>query len=371
MSQFLPYRFQFRSRWIRWTRTVHMMLWCTVLVACHGPQGGRSAVVVEGASDPVNGVAGATAEQDRRRKIVPKVDFVEIGPVEAAPRPAVDPSRPTTSSKPIVGTDASTEPVAVLRAAEVPTVVVTSRGAEPSVEGVPVAPSSATALIASLRADPDKTMARALDIATLSVLVPRGRLEDPDLAGLGRSMAANVRRYRAVVVALRKTLVEGGGIDAELAGRVLAPSGGEDVPIEIREVMLCRRVKGYGDYDPLVSQRFLAGTKPSFVLYTELDEFTIKSVSDGVNEVRLVQALHLFTETGTTVWSHPAVTIVDTSRNRRRDFFTTQVVQIPPTLGVGRYLLSITITDHHDGSMDEKKVPIEVVATETLARESQ
>lgn len=367
MSQLLPYRFQFRSRWIRWTRTVHMMLLCTVLVACHGPQARRSAMVVEGANDPVNGGAGATAEYDRRSKIVPEVDFVDIGPVEAASVPAVDPPRTTMSGVP-------DEPAAVLQTAEVPSVPVTPHVTETSegtVKTGSVAPSSATALIASLRADPDKTVGRALDIATLSVLVPQGQLQDSDLAGLGSSMGENVRRYRAMVAALRKKLANGSEIDAELAGHVLAPSEGEDVPVEIREVLLCRRVMGYGDYDALVSQRFLAGTKPSFILYTELDEFSIKSVSDGVNEVRLVQALQLFTEAGTTVWSHPAVTIVDTSRNRRRDFFTTQVVRIPPTLGVGRYLLSITVTDHHGGSMDEKKVPIEVVATETLARESQ
>ncbi len=234
-----------------------------------------------------------------------------------------------------------------------------------------VSPHDATAddLIRAYRSRRPADLARALDIATLQAMLPAGDVQDHDLTGLDTKTVSGVRLYRAMVAALRRTVLSGQAIDPEVAERVLYDSE-EAPPIRISNLVLCQRVQGYGVYDPRHGHGFMAGTKPSFVLYVELEDFQIQAMSDGLHEVRLAQELRLYTETGTTVWEQPPVRIVDASRNRRRDFFTTQVVRMPATLGVGRYLLSLTVTDEIGNAMDETKIPLEVVASTSLADQS-
>ncbi|MEM1422887.1 MAG: hypothetical protein AAGH64_02680, partial [Planctomycetota bacterium] len=59
---------------------------------------------------------------------------------------------------------------------------------------------------------------------------------------------------------------------------------------------------------------------------------------------------------------HPEERITDFSRNRRRDFYTIQIVELPATLTIGRYHLRLTVTDAHSGEEAQAVVPIDVVA---------
>ena len=238
--------------------------------------------------------------------------------------------------------------------------------AETSASGNEHPVRSHAVIIEAIRARGPSDKARAVDIATLRTMAPDSSLEASDLEGIPAATAAEIRLYHEVVSALRSRLMDGEAMDRDAADRLLNQSASR-TGISIRIMKLCTRVRGYGDYDPIVSDRFTAASKPEFVLYIELDRFTIKAVNEADNEVSLTQELTLYTKAGTTVWNHPAVTIVDTSRNRRRDFFTTQVVRVSTSLATGHYVLNVTVKDRHGGSIDERKLPFEMVSRSSLA----
>ena len=51
----------------------------------------------------------------------------------------------------------------------------------------------------------------------------------------------------------------------------------------------------------------------------------------------------------------------------RRDFFTTQLIALPPALSVGKYHLKIRVRDEHSGAEAEDSVPFQMVADAKLA----
>lgn len=138
-------------------------------------------------------------------------------------------------------------------------------------------------------------------------------------------------------------------------------------PLTIRQAKLCLSVKGFGVYDELPSPSLQAGREHRLVVYVELDHFEAAPTS-GLFQVKLSQETEVYTEAdGLCVWRLPKAEFVDESRNRRRDFFTTQLVRLPPNLGVGRYRLKVRLTDLANNSCDEVSIPFQVVADPTIA----
>lgn len=219
----------------------------------------------------------------------------------------------------------------------------------------------------ALREGSEPAMARALKAATLLAAEPGRTLTEVNLKGLDASQQAMVRQYHQLVVALAQQLADDGGLDEQgLAARLEQLVGRQ--PIRIRVLALCRRVRGFGDYDPFENNTFIAGRPNAMVLYVEVDRFTVHERTDGMNEVSLVQEVVLYTDPGgTAVWRQDAVGIVDESRNRRRDFFVTQLIRLPQTLGVGKYFLKVTVTDQHSKTVDEKQAELQIVADRQMA----
>lgn len=139
-------------------------------------------------------------------------------------------------------------------------------------------------------------------------------------------------------------------------------------PVTIRAVDLCRSVQGFGVYKPFEDHRFLSGETQKMIVYAELDHFTPTQVEDRF-EVKLKQEVVLFNQSdGLAVWSHEPVSIMDRSRNKRQDFFTVQLIELPQRLNVGKYRLKVRVTDVHGGSVDETTIPLELVADSAIAR---
>jgi hypothetical protein len=53
---------------------------------------------------------------------------------------------------------------------------------------------------------------------------------------------------------------------------------------------------------------------------------------------------------------------VDTSRNKRRDFYLINRIELPSTLSIGRYQLKVIMRDLVSGAEAEAIIPIEIVA---------
>lgn len=167
---------------------------------------------------------------------------------------------------------------------------------------------------------------------------------------------------------LSRTLIEG-------AARVE-----EARPMRISRAVLCRQVAGFGRYQPAGAGPFLAGQTQRLIVYVELENFAHRAAKPddesgpemaGAGEkwaVEVSQELDLrHSKDEVQAWYRPQQTVVDVSRNKRRDFFVRQIVELPATLSVGSYSLKVVMRDRTTGASDEAVIPITVVADPTLA----
>jgi hypothetical protein len=134
--------------------------------------------------------------------------------------------------------------------------------------------------------------------------------------------------------------------------------------LTIPTVALCKRVDGFGVYDPIEPARFGAGREHPVIIYSEVANFDSHRNSNKQWETKLTVEEVLYTESGMSVWPDKpdTKTITDLSRNRRHDFFVVKVIHLPATLTIGRYLLKVTITDQQANRVAEATVPIVITA---------
>ncbi|MFO0835636.1 MAG: hypothetical protein U0638_11745 [Phycisphaerales bacterium] len=148
----------------------------------------------------------------------------------------------------------------------------------------------------------------------------------------------------------------------------------EAAAVRIARSALCTRVEGFGQYEPFADYTFLAGRTTKMIVYTEIENFShraARSDDPGMDTmsgadlvaVELSQELRLWHDAdGSMQWRKPEQPIIEVGRNKRRDFFLVQQIELPPTLSVGKYNLKITIRDKVSGGVDERSIPIKIVA---------
>lgn len=155
------------------------------------------------------------------------------------------------------------------------------------------------------------------------------------------------------------------------------------IPLKIAAAKLCTRVTGYGQYVPIEPARFVAGRAQKLIVYTEIEHFRNRPIGAGDRRedsarsasggdlfaVEVSQELNLYRDTGSQlVLRRPEQTILETSRNRRREFYLVHEITLPTTLTVGLYRLKVTMRDKTSGAVDEAIIPIEIVADPGLVR---
>ena len=147
-------------------------------------------------------------------------------------------------------------------------------------------------------------------------------------------------------------------IGIELGNRLRAQS-----ELTIPTLALCKKVMTFGVYDP-IEPEFAAGRVQKAIVYCEVENFASQLNDKKLWETRLSQEVALFfdTEAGMEVWRDKPKTIVDQSRNRRRDFFVVKMFKIPANLTIGRYLLKVSIVDDQVKRIAEATLPVLVVA---------
>lgn len=148
----------------------------------------------------------------------------------------------------------------------------------------------------------------------------------------------------------------------------------EAAAVRIARSALCTRVEGFGQYEPFADYTFLAGRTTKMIVYTEIENFShraARSDDPGMDTmsgadlvaVELSQELRLWHDAdGSMQWRKPEQPIIEVARNKRRDFFLVQQVELPPTLSVGKFNLKVTIRDRVSGGVDERSIPIKIVA---------
>lgn len=148
----------------------------------------------------------------------------------------------------------------------------------------------------------------------------------------------------------------------------LTPAAG----LKISRAALCTRVQGFGRYDAIKTDTFVAGRPIPLIVYTELDHFSSRPAREGdpaqkslpltdQQSVELSETLTLYHDpSGLQAWHRPAQRVIETSQRARRDFYLIHQIELPATLSVGRYSLKVTVTDATTGAVDEVNLPINI-----------
>ena len=202
--------------------------------------------------------------------------------------------------------------------------------------------------------------------AALGAIDPSYALTPEELAALSPDDQRIVLAYQRSFSLIAKSTGDSHATDrqalAEIASE-LADQIDSSQTLSIKTAKLCRKVSGFGVYDEISRYTFLAGRQHPVIVYVELDNFRSELRDGDSRVVELAQEIVLYNDSdGLPVWRQKPVTITDSSRNERRDFFVVQIINLSSRLTVGKYDMKITMTDRIGSSVDEITVPIEVVA---------
>ena len=128
--------------------------------------------------------------------------------------------------------------------------------------------------------------------------------------------------------------------------------------LSLSSLTLCRKISGFGLFDPMSPARFPMGRSSQVLVYCEVDNFLPRHMPDNQWETRLAQRLTLYGAAGTVIWEDKARGVTDVCHSRRRDFYTKEPVTLPPTLPAGEYKLRVTVTDRNANKYAETDVPL-------------
>ena len=217
---------------------------------------------------------------------------------------------------------------------------------------------------------------RGLAAVGLSMVDPERRFPTELLGELSVEERDRVERFQRVVSRVGDGLMRGDGAALANAEASVLDIASEDPMVRIAGLHLCKRVSGFGVFDPFPGTQFTAGQAHRMIVYAEVEDFTAKKVTaDGADvvgataaaderfEVRLSQEVILFNDAdGLVVWRDGPREIKDLSRRKRRDFWVVQMITLPANLGTGKYRLKVRITDEYGDAVDERSELLTLVA---------
>ena len=141
---------------------------------------------------------------------------------------------------------------------------------------------------------------------------------------------------------------------------IVAPTNPPEkpAPLAISELRLCRRVFGFGSFEPLADESVKVGQH--LLVYCELTGLQYESrdaafVSRISSRVEVRPALG-----GTVLWEQELGTAEDLCRRQRRDNYVNYRVDLPKTLGPGSYRLTLLQTDLVAGNSTKTEIPLEI-----------
>ena len=232
---------------------------------------------------------------------------------------------------------------------------------------------AARLLAQTLRNDPGADPVRVYAaLAALEMIEPGVMVNPAAIEGLTPEDARVLEAWADLMRSADDGLTSQPGSARSLARAVLdaADTAESFEKLSITDTQLCSRVEGFGRFTPM-NTTWLAGRAHRAIVYAEVDHFasapTVSPAGDRGYEVRLTQELQLYHDNdGLLAWRMPPQSVVDDSRNKRRDFFVVQMIDLPANLSVGRYQLKVAIRDEISRQTSETVLPILIVADEDL-----
>ncbi len=225
---------------------------------------------------------------------------------------------------------------------------------EPKAEVTPRGPTDA--VLARLKTQPSSAVA-SFDHELLKLVAgdTAGEMTFPGLRPSEERMVAMVASYLGE---FRRELAASPDAEDRVEPILEAAEAlRSEVGLRLPTAELCSEVRLWGDYDA-IEGRFVAGKPHRAVLYVEADGFKSEQQSDGRWLTRLSLSAVLYDDEGRPVMSLPPKNAQDQSRRRRRDFFLSGLLTLPPHALPGKHMLKVTVRDELAGRVAQQSVPI-------------
>ncbi len=164
--------------------------------------------------------------------------------------------------------------------------------------------------------------------------------------------------WTTVLMTLAESCEDGPPTDLHAAASVLEA----EAPLEIDVLQLCRRVQGFGNYEPVDATHCRAGEP--LILYCEM--LGLHYVPDGdLFRSRLESSVEILPDDADTpIWEHVLGVAEDTCRRRRRDYYVNYRLTLPESLPPGSYQLRMIQQDVLGGGTTIRTLPLRIVKPE-------
>ncbi|MBQ12568.1 MAG: hypothetical protein CMJ45_13585 [Planctomyces sp.] len=113
----------------------------------------------------------------------------------------------------------------------------------------------------------------------------------------------------------------------------------------LKHLALCRQIHSFGDYEAFEENEYSPGQE--VLLYTEIENFTSQPTSDGRQRTLLKSMITIQKDepSGEVIQQIRVGATEDLCRSTRRDYFHNYEFKIPRSLPLGRYVLTLHVTD--------------------------
>jgi hypothetical protein len=141
------------------------------------------------------------------------------------------------------------------------------------------------------------------------------------------------------------------------AARAQNPCAPEDRdPLRITELRLCRKVSGFGAFEPLSESSVKAGQP--VLIYCEMTGLRYEAKVDGFVS-RVSSHIEIRACGGGPIrWERDLGAGEDVCRRRRHDYYVNYLVELPETLSPGAYELRLTQTDQVANRSATAQIPL-------------
>ncbi|SIO61174.1 hypothetical protein SAMN05444166_6667 [Singulisphaera sp. GP187] len=187
-------------------------------------------------------------------------------------------------------------------------------------------------------------------------------IAEEDLKGIGKSEPA--RPWRMALAALgiphssatTATDEDEPPRGAEIRAAVVALEG--EAPLEISDLRLCRKVNGFGNFDPLDTAACKAGQP--LIVYCEMSGLQYSAAGEQFHS-RLSSRVELVPSSGgDPVWAQSLGSAEDVCRRRRRDYYVNYRIILADTIPPGVYELRVVQKDEIAGHSTSASIPLTI-----------
>lgn len=283
---------------------------------------------------------------------------------------AAAPTAPLEATPPVAPVAPQKPTLTALSARSAAAVVEPAPGVAAAAAGVntPVAASGAPASLQEfvghwLATSDDGSFRHQLDARVMQVLAGEYERAREPLNLVTKEQQETASRFIDALVAIREGhLGDPGGAARNVLRELdaLATTLRQVSELSVSTPVLCREVRGFGQYTPIEPAEFRGGAE--FVIYVEVRDFASTKEPDGVFLSRFDLRTTVLSKNGENILELHDDDLVDRCRNQRKDCFLPKLVRLPTTLSPGEYVARVSVVDKVGEKAAEQQAAFRVLA---------